>query len=224
MVVGCTRSDEMLKPVPYRYETRLRADFDVKLACSLNRKWSADVLLDALYLQCAVRGLQSDAVAIVDPRLVTLVCEGHSVNFAQNAHLLKSQLHAPLALIPLHSDDHWSLLAYFHAWGLWISIDSAAPMHRQHVLRTLQRLQKLGVLQQVEKEQLELRETTQTKEECGLCTTQAAVCVLEAHGTTAVETSEALDTVLQHCGTTKQFAQLLLQQASELTSGVCEQT
>lgn len=210
----------MLKPVPYRYETRLRADFDVKLACSLNKKakWSADVLMDALYLQCAVRGLQSDSVTVVDPRLLTLVCEGHSVSFAQNAHLLKSQLHAPLVLIPLHCDDHWSLLAYFHAWGLWIAIDSAAPMHRQHVLHTLYRLQKLGVLQDVEKQQLELRETRQTTGyECGLCTTQAAVCILEAYGTGAQETSEALDTVLQHRGSTKQFAQLLLAQASELT-------
>lgn len=202
---------------PVSYQRRLRRDFDRRIARALTSGvWSSDTLLDALCLQCAVRQLQSDEVSVVDPTLLALVCRGDCYPaFQDNAHALRQQLRrAPLALVPLSHGP--VLLAYFHAWGLWISLDSSQPVDggsRRYVLQTLYRLQQLRVVRDTHQQELELR----AAQEGALGVVLAASCVLEARRSTAQETSSALDTMLQHCGSLAQFASVLQQQCVELT-------
>ncbi len=199
--------------VPHDYAQRLTEDFDVRLGQFLQQRWrwSSDVLLDALRVAATTRGLLSDAVALVDPRLLTLVLHlgERSPAYIENRRVLRRLCKsAPLVLLPLDCDDHWSLLLHVRTHKLWVALDANAPF----VAHTLQQLRKRRVCDDdVTAHTLAMRSVAAVDDD-GLAVAFAGACAMEASG--QADFVAALDVLLARGA---HYDAVLLQEARALS-------
>lgn len=110
-------------------------------------------------------------LALVDPALVTLYMreEVAGKQSAIMARYFRGDKQQPVTLIPVHHDDHWSLLIYVARYTTFYYLDSLSEYHREYVVKLMRKMMTDGVIANIDS----TRVTTITSEcqensyECG---------------------------------------------------------
>jgi hypothetical protein len=115
-----------------------------------DEQWVADILLDLLQIH-QVHNKEGDSVRWVDPGFFTLVATGSLKHrhYERNFKELYALLHEKgpeTLLIPIHGEQHWSLLVYRRLHKHWYVCDSAGGYHRKQIELVLLNLCKRGFI------------------------------------------------------------------------------
>jgi Ulp1 family protease len=75
-----------------------------------------------------------------------------------------------ILLVPIHNNDHWSLLYYRTSTGVWHHMDSLAPYHTSYVEEVMEELDALGYLLSPNNEVVHFRRMPRQPQgwECGI--------------------------------------------------------
>jgi len=125
---------------------RLRADLAAR------EKWNDETLRAMLRLVVAEEEEAAVRVLLVDSLVLNLLVDAPKkrpdtgTRDALRAQFKEATQDRALVLLPLHHDDHWSLLVYAPAWHHWFVADSLQTYHEQRVLDVMARLDALRVV------------------------------------------------------------------------------
>lgn len=122
-------------------------------------EWVDDVVLYHLLQDVLAHSFQSKStggIVVIDPLNVALFID--SVSLSKRKPITDPTLiqcrsqfrdackRDALLLLPLHCDNHWSLMAYRPSFRQWYCCDSMGNYHRQRVLGCLDALDRLKLL------------------------------------------------------------------------------
>jgi hypothetical protein len=106
-----------------------------------------DVLVQRLFPTCRV--------CVIDPVVLALLIDSPELARKKTTDATLRQCtrefaaalkNDALLLLPLHADNHWSLLAYRPQWRQWYCLDSMGAYHRQRALACLEALDRLKLV------------------------------------------------------------------------------
>lgn len=116
-------------------------------------KWSQDTVMNFIHLllEKTCRPIPVEDVSVVDAGFLSLLVDSTGPIASRSLQVMRDYLSSSrLLLLPLQSQDHWSLLVFAIGEKTWYHCDSLGDFHRDRVAFVLARLQFIRVLDSAE--------------------------------------------------------------------------
>lgn len=102
-------------------------------------------VLKFAYLLAHFKQKSPSQVGIIDPATTDTIRRFHKRNQQASQYMREIFQSAPLILMPICDDAHWSLLYHRRGTNHWVHMDSLAPLHTTFAKQTLSELFAMGL-------------------------------------------------------------------------------